>query len=183
MGRALVINQMEIGHFAYRRLCRNRVSRLAGDQGCPDGSCRKYAYSFSSWGYYVWQRVDAHREKSALVSSGDVELGVDIAMQRFHEDVLSRPCRRNARVPSVSAGYVCDDGRASRPPAIAARMGRTASATSSLGAQLLQRQVISAHARLRYVAIPLTGTTPCQQRGKAARQVLGLEAMPVAVRR
>ena len=149
-----LINQVEVGISLTDSFAATGLE-LAGDQVAQMARATKgYAYLIQLVGYYVWQRADAHREKDMAVSSGDVELGVDIAMQRFHEDVHEPALAGLTKGAIEYLLAMCDDERASKTSDVAARMERTTSATSSFRRSLLQRQVIEVPMR-GYVAFAI----------------------------
>ena len=137
-----LINQVEVG-ISLQDSFGSTGLELVGDQVARAARATMgYAYLIQLVGYYVWQRADAHRDKSPVVSSSDVELGVDIAMQRFHEDVHEPAIAGLTKGALEYLLAMCDDERASKTADVAARMGRTTSATASFRRSLLQRQVI-----------------------------------------
>ena len=90
---------------------------LAGDQVAQMARATKgRAYLIQLVGYYVWQMVDAHREKSALVSLGDAELGVDIAMRASMRMFMSRLLAGFTKVPSSICWLCAMTGAPRRPP-------------------------------------------------------------------
>ncbi len=106
-----------------------------------------YAYLIQLIGYYVWQRANLHRDKSAVVGEADIETGIAIASARFH-DVVHEPAI--ARLCLSDIKYLmamCEDKRVSKSADIAKRMGKRTSEISSIRARLLQREVIQAPQR------------------------------------
>lgn len=122
--------------------------RLEGDNLAEVARATKgYAYLIQLIGYYVWQRANLHREKSAFVNEADIETGIAIASARFHE-VVHEPAI--ARLGLSDIRYLlamCEDKRVSKSADVAKRMGKRTSEVSSIRSRLLQREVIQAPQR------------------------------------
>ena len=106
-----------------------------------------YAFMIQLVGYYIWQRADLHREKSTTVSQEDIDQGIAIAREQFHQLVLE------TAISGISKGAMeyliamsCDEGMSSTA-SVAQRMGRSPKLAGSLRHQLIQKQIIQAPAR------------------------------------
>ncbi len=106
-----------------------------------------YAYLIQLVGYYVWQRGDLHRSSSKRIDRGDVETGIAIAMEQFHEAV------HEPALSGLNEGAICyllamsqDVGRSSTAE-VAKRMGKEPKDTSSYRRALIQKEIIQPSTR------------------------------------
>lgn len=106
-----------------------------------------YPYLIQLVGYYVWKRASTHADTSQTVTKTDVEEGVAIAHDRFHQAV------HEPALANISKGCMnylialAQEGEGASTAAIARRMNKSPKSTSSYRKTLLQRQVIEAPRR------------------------------------
>lgn len=115
-----------------------------------------YAYLIQLVGYYVWQRGDLHRSSGNVITDEDVDTGLQIAVERFHETVHEPAISGLSKGAMEYLFCMAQDAGASSTAEVSKRMGKAPKATGAYRRALLQREVIQAPAR-GYVefAVPL----------------------------
>lgn len=106
-----------------------------------------YAYLIQLIGYYVWRFADLHRFDTVAVSEDDVRLGVENAMQRFHEVVHEPAISHITKGAMEHLVAMAQIGERSSTAEVSERMGREPKGTSSFRRSLIQREVIQSPVR------------------------------------
>ena len=106
-----------------------------------------YAYLIQLIGYYVWRFADLHRFDTVAVSEDDVRLGVENAMQRFHEVVHEPAISHITKGAMEYLVAMAQIGERSSTAEVSERMGREPKGTSSFRRSLIQREVIQSPVR------------------------------------
>ena len=106
-----------------------------------------YAYLIQLVGFYVWDRANKHRSNSTVVSKEDVDNGIALAINRFHETVHEPAISNISRNAMEYLIALADHDGPTSTKSLTAELGKKAGSTTYTQRTLIQRQVIERTAR------------------------------------
>lgn len=106
-----------------------------------------YAYLIQLVGFYVWDRANKHRNGSITVSNEDVENGIALATNRFHETVHEPAISKISQKAMEYLIALANHDGATSTKQLATELGKKPSSVTYVQRLLIQRQIIERTAR------------------------------------